>query len=767
MLHEILLSLSGHPSPLFESPANQKTESPSNPAVNTSTFPLLSPPEAELLKSVAHLAELHRATRKHASRIASSHESTICRAVATAIVSTHLARFQQKILEVEDRILKQDASIVGAYNIVPLAGIVAEFDEWTRRMEWFWNLANFMLPTGTSDKSKSKDSSRFLSASLIDKLRQEAQTGYPDIEAVALDLSKVAETAWLRQLSTWVLYGKLPTHGSEDFFISQMRDDDGAVGYVTDSRMLPKFVSARTASSILFIGRSLDQIRSRGSTVVASDAPALSEHELLTIHLQHLSSLQVPLSSAALSEAISEIRLSLSRNMLQQLLPLPKILQMLSLMQEFFLLGRGEFSVALVEHSEDQMQSRQKNPKQSKPGRGVQGMLIKEAEVSTVLARTWAALTALIDDEEMMDENLDLARSLVNLSMSKPTSTRPPTPGRAREAADALPKLSNVAFNDLLLSVPTTLTLDISPPLDLFLTQSEVDIYSSINAYLLAIRRAHLRLTALWRESNLRREHPTPFGPPTSNKPFGQNMLKTRRARSNARTVKMRKVWATCGAAVFLLSEFGAYFEGEIVQESWKHFRQWIVGGNSEQSQSREGELSPKPSKHISRVPHDPEILAKAHRLFLSCLSHSILLTDVPYTHALRSLLTHIDELIAFLSRLRVIQANLDLETDSGVVDALANYEDEERDVLLELDRSRKRVDADLRGLVARLRELDKERVGWGTFGSVGSVETMDGSGAFEPWRGGGVDRLLMKLDFGSGVEGQEEDDDDEALLPA
>ena len=173
----------------------------------------------------------------------------------------------------------------------------------------------------------------------------------------------------------------------------------------------------------------------------------------------------------------------------------------------------------------------------------------------------------------------------------------------------------------------------------------------------------------------------------------------------------MRKVWATCGAAVFLLSEFGAYFEGEIVQESRKHFRQWIVGGNSEQSQSREGGTdglrsrlsqsslpsqanishgqqrnqppsSFQQSQHVEQepsVPHDPEILAKAHRLFLSCLSHSILLTDVPYTHALRSLLTHIDELIAFLSRLRVIQANLDLETDSGVVDALANYEDEER----------------------------------------------------------------------------------------
>lgn len=419
-------------------------------------------------------------------------------------------------------------------------------------------------------------------------------------------------------------------------------------------------------------------------------------------------------------------------------------------------------------------------------------MLIKEAEVSTVLAKTWAALTALIDDEEMTDENLDLARNLVSLSISKPTATRPPTPGRAREAADALPKLSNVVFNDLLLSVPTTLTLDISPPLDLFLTQSEVDIYSSINAYLLAIRRAHLRLTALWRESNLRREHPTPYGPPTSNRPFGQNLLRTRRERSNARAVKMRKVWATCGAAVFLLSEFGAYFEGEIVQESWKHFRQWIVGGDTEHSSRQGGLESPNASlrneatsfqsqsrnrssstyntqraEQEPSVPHDPEVLAKAHRLFLSCLSHSILLTDMPYTHALRSLLTHVDALIAFLRRLRAIQANLDLEADAGVVDdALANHAADERDVLLELDRSRKRVDADLRGLVARLRELDRERVGWGTFGNVGSVEAVDGSSAaFEPWRGGGVDRLLMKLDFGSGVEGQDEDEDD-ALLP-
>ncbi|KAF9638563.1 Spc97/Spc98 [Lasiodiplodia theobromae] len=774
MLHEILLSLSGHPSSLFDA---EKQDSGAQ--ITPASFPLLSPPEAELLSSVARLSQLHRELRNHAQTIASSHPSTVCRAVATAITSSHLAKFQQKILDVEARILKQDASIVGAYNIVPLAGVVAEFDEWTRRMEWYWDMACFMLP------KEDGDAGACTGAGLIDRLRQEAQTGYPDVEAAALDLSKVAETAWLRQLSTWVLYGRLPTHGTNDFFITRVKGDDEPVDYVSTSTLLPKFVSSRTASSILFIGRSLDQIRNRGAAGISSIAPKTSELELLPVHLRYLSSLQVPISTASLSEAISAIRLSLSRNTLQQLLPLPKILQILSLLQEFFLLGRGEFAVALIEESDERIRSRHRRPGQSKPSRGVQTMLVKEGEVTAVLSRSWARLAALINDEEMSDENLDLARSLVHLSMSNPTSTRPSTPGRAKEGVDALPKLSNVVFNDLLLSIPTSLKLDVSSPLDLFLTSSEVDCYSTIHAYLLAVRRAHLRLTDLWRQSSIRREHPTPFGPPVSNSPWGASELRKRRQRANARTVSMRKVWATSGAAVFLLSEFVGYFEGEVVQESWKHFRHWIVGAESDnerpssptdadnedpaelsrpptQQSLRQNQQISRPATVAStreprRTPHDPEVLASAHRLFLRSLSYALLLTDLPYTHALRSFLTHVDELIAFIDRLRTVQRNLDLERDEGVVDALANYEQEEKDVLLELDRARKRVDSDLRSLVARLRELDKERVGTGLFGDGESI------GGFEPWRGGGVDRLLMKLDFGASAN-EEADDDDEGF---
>jgi hypothetical protein len=46
-----------------------------------------------------------------------------------------------------------------------------------------------------------------------------------DIEEAALGLVRVAETAWLKQVSAWVLYGRLPSFGREDFFIKEVDSD--------------------------------------------------------------------------------------------------------------------------------------------------------------------------------------------------------------------------------------------------------------------------------------------------------------------------------------------------------------------------------------------------------------------------------------------------------------------------------------------------------------------------------------------------------------
>jgi len=236
----------------------------------------------------------------------------------------------------------------------------------------------------------------------------------------------------------------------------------------------------------------------------------------------------------------------------------------------------------------------------------------------------------------------------------------------------------------------------------------------------------------------------------------------------------MRKVWATCGAAIFFLSETGAYFEGEVIQGSWKHFHEWVAGSNEDSDKSSRPNSSMSArgrhldmSASVSRIslastrpsidnvldspknaPHDPEALASAHRLYLAALAHSLLLTDASFTRTLGIFLTHVDELVAFINRLRIVQQNRDLE-DEGVADALMNYAEEEKEVLLELDRSRKRVDSDMKTLLARLREIDSERVGAGSLPTMPSPHD-DG---YTPLKVGGVDRLLMKLDFGSSVD--------------
>lgn len=253
MLHEILLSLSGHPSPLLTSNGLRG---------DSKAASVLSPPERALLSSIAHLSNLHCNLISHSSNISSSHPSSICQAVATAIASIHLRKFQQNILDVENRILRKDAGSVGAYNIVPLTAVVGEFTEWTRRMEWLWELVKFM-------KNDAEKVTHYCTgAQVIDRLCDAVQTGYTDIEDVALSLVKVAEAAWLKQVSTWVLYGRLPKYGGEDFFIQEQEDSEAGAGlpsFISKSHLLPAFVSSSTAGSILFIGRSLNHIRIKGT----------------------------------------------------------------------------------------------------------------------------------------------------------------------------------------------------------------------------------------------------------------------------------------------------------------------------------------------------------------------------------------------------------------------------------------------------------------------------------------------------------------------
>lgn len=747
MLHEILLCLSGHPSSLLS-------------ADHSSPTSILSPPEKALLSSVAHLSDLHSKLLSHTATLASTHPSSICQAVATAIRTTHLAQFQQKVLEVEDGILRKDAGSVGAYNIVPLTAVVGQFSGWTRRMEWFLEIVEFMMRRGGGEGNGCSG------AMVIDRLCDAMQTGYVDIENAALSLVKVAETAWLKQVSAWILYGRLPSFGRQDFFV-QTSDDDIEVcfcftshriianylfkEYQSKPELLPAFVSSSTAASLLFIGRSLNHIRVKG--ISSATSPELG---LLSSHLQQLSSLKFPINNANFTRVISSIRLSLSQTTLQKLLPLHRVVEILALLREFFLLGRGEFAISLITEADEKIRSRWRRSDNLAYDRrdGLGDVVVKEGEVSAVLARTWAAMVSLQGENEDTDEDdqLELARDLVQLVIMKGNSNMSKGNGPQKSTP-----LSSTPFENLLLSIPVVLTLHIPSPLDIFLAPSDVQSYSRINAYLLSIHRAHIRLTDIWKVTSLRRDHPAPPGPPYGSSTAGKKRVHALRARAKERSEAMRRVWATSSAAVFFLGETEAYLQGEVVEGTWIGFKNWLTGDSSSRpttskSNDDDGDIWLKAAKESTQTQtgishtHDPQTLADAHRKYLAALSTSLLLTTPSFTDPLYHLLQQIDHLVALVHRVHTIWQSLDLEADEGVVDAFSDFHKEERDVKDQLVVVADRVKEAIEQLVKSLRDVDQDKEGLAN----GFEELVLGhDGAYVPTKVGRVDRLLMKLDFG------------------
>ena len=746
MLHEVLLALSGHASPLLSDGANE-------PLLNS----VLSPSEKSLLRSIARLGSLQIEIRSSATAISSTHPSIVCRAVAAAVTDTHLAEFQKKILSVEKGILTDDPRYVGAYDIVPLAGIVAAFDGWGRVLEWLSTLVNFIQDPDDGFRRKGPE---FRSgAELIDYLRKESQTGYPDIERIALDLDRTAEATWLRQVSTWLLYGRLPTLGITDFFIQQKlpADSHAPTAYEIVKGLCPAFVSLSTANSIHFVGKSLNHVQERGLKTL--DLPSgTSEGSLLSNHLTHLSSLTHPIASASLSRVVGSIRSSLSQNALQKLLPIANIFQILNVLRSFFFLERGEFAVALIGAADDCLAGRHARvtaESRQKDTIRLGGVMIKEGEVTSVLNRTWTALATLQDlDDDEGDEELDMARDIIQLSLKKQVSRASSMSLVASTTSlEAMVNLEPI-FEDVLLATPTSLTINVPVPLDLFLTSVETNAYSLIHAYLISVRRSHMHLTELWKLTVLRRTHPAPHCPITTS---SQPIINNARLRAKRRSEAMRSNWAIISSATFFLAELGEYLQGEVVAESWATFRSWIHPTSPSSDSDEEESPTSIPRKH---TPRDPEVLTFAHRMYLTALIHALLLDDARFTKSLRNLLTRCDHVVALLRRLNTVTQSLEAEELTGAGQAPKHLVNEEMELLRNLKEVRVSVKSGLDDLISMLRELDGERVaGGGIADSVSLVGAaadtaviggyLDQEIGFIPWKGGSVNRLLMKLDFG------------------
>ncbi|KAI4149843.1 MAG: hypothetical protein LQ340_004415, partial [Diploschistes diacapsis] len=687
---------------------------------------------------LSSLGHLHSSLRQTSSTLSTTHPSLICRAVASAVASTHLHAFQQKILAVERSILSNDPLYVGAYDIVPLSQIAAEFAGWERRLGWLARCLEFVEGNAAGGKAKGtaggrKDGSRS-GAEAIDWLRREARTGYPDVECTALDLVAVAERAWVRALASWVLYGRVPASGQADFPIQRIQGGGGGGSGTTETdgaeyrvvpELLPGFVAPATADSILFVGRSLGHVRRSG--LQGLEASRAEGAALLRDNLRHLEGLRHPIAATSLAGAVAAIRASLAQKALRRLLPGERIVGLLEMLRAFFLLGRGEFAVAIVAAADECLAGRHLRggvDLRERDRERLGGVMIREGEVSNVLDKALAALAVLQDiDDDEADEELDMVRDMVSLRIKQGSTSANITDENGLKDVQGL-------FEDALLATPATLTITVPSPLDLFLTPNERDIYSLINAYLISVRRAHLHLSSLWRLSTLRRV-PLAQSSAGSNKTIS---TPTTGSLTNQRNQQMRSHWAAISSTTFFLAEFGGYLQGEIVAGSWNAFKQWL-------------EVPPESTSNIIEG-RDPEILASAHRVYLHALLRDLLLTDPPFTKSLKTLLARCDHLVALTNRLNTIVEALQAhEHATGGLSALEpppHLVQEELDIQSRLAEASKGVGSLLKSLEQRLNEIDQERLGQALTG----LKIDEGEVRFNPWKGGGVRSLLMRLDL-------------------
>ena len=571
MLHEILLSLSGLDSPIWSQARGGR---PSAGDSGDSFNQYVSPPERAMLDTLARLHELHVKIRGATTRLSKSHESLVCRAVSSSIKEVHLVQFLSKVMEVEAAVLKKDAAFVGAYEIVPLSSVVAEFAPWTRRLEWLWSLVQDLDP----DSMPGKREICPCAASMLDLLEKETHTGYSEIEDMAVALLTVAQRTWMRATSLWILYGRLPTTGGEDFCIKS-NPNPGSVmdAFVLVPGLSPALLTPSACHALLSAGSALSQLRTQAAPgATATQSFNNSSLSLLQDHLTVLGALKYPLNPALLENALSIINNSISENALSHILPRSQVLQLLRLIWRYMLLGQGEFAVSLISHADGRVQVRRHDQRANRPVRKIgklDDLSVNQAELSGILSKTLAELAALHGDD-FEDDTFNLARKLLALRAATDESD-------SRQIATLLPIRT---FLQLILPAHS--------PLHIFLSAEDTKTYATINAYLLSIHRGELHLSALWKLSSQRRCHPSPVGPPSSASQSGRASLKASRARDARRNARTRGHWTCASKLLFLLNELEVYLQGEVVHNCSSHFREWLEGKDRGSRSSRPGTAS-------------------------------------------------------------------------------------------------------------------------------------------------------------------------------
>ncbi|KAI0094327.1 gamma-tubulin ring complex protein [Irpex rosettiformis] len=445
MIAEVLLVLAGHSSSLF----------PNDHTVNPAFVPLLHPGEQQCLESLAQIAIRYRNV-KAASHELSRSPSRYVSALAATLKKILKDEYENLVVETEAKVLKRDSSLVAGGSYVPISSLRATFAEWDAPL--------IALETLVEDLQTKQP---WHPGPLIDILLARSNTGIHRIATIYTRLGEAVQRVWVTQLQAFMIHGSLSD-----------RDGIAQPDYALTEGAMPGCVSASSRESISYVGRAVGTVKTAKWEKQFPRTAAMEYTRLLDGVL--------PQNQYDFDQVIAEIRTSVSEWLWLNVLTYKDVDEAVESLASYFLLRNGEFTLSLIREIERLKISRL-------TGRAGGSSMIREQDLHLALLRASLGTTAQYDP------------SLSRLRFKLPSGPlRPLLPSLA--AAHSQKDVSSISlgateitsFEDLLLGTPLVLTYTVKWPLDLFLHQTDLQVYAALFSYLSALRKTHTRIHTCW-----------------------------------------------------------------------------------------------------------------------------------------------------------------------------------------------------------------------------------------------------------------------------
>jgi hypothetical protein len=487
MLHELIFVLLGYPGDVFKPHAN------STFAI-APDFPLLHPTERQCLNRLGQLGWTFSEINLFINSVKDLKSTTsdptkphgaYTQALITTIEQT-LTGYRHDILAMEKRILNRNDEAGG--GIVPLSLLTANLSRWFILLPALYNFVQIVQ----------QESTKYHGCKLLDLVMDQARTGVYEFRAEMEKMMVQLHDVLYRQLTAWMVYGQWVDPDNEFFIVpyQQTAETNTIVNhtawhrlYVIDDDRIPSHLSRALVESVLFVGKAI-------ATVNEMDKPMLNQQKiqipkemrekhlelLLSLHSSCLSSLQTPWIRypQQLQNVVSQIRRSTADWLFSQVLINEHGLhRYLDSFRHVFLLNYGDLATNFIDECA-LWRRRSLQISSDQPGSRERTSSPSNKTSKTAMIFRHQELNALLGKSSIGTEAEDQLSGFSLLLEDESTQQYP--------------------FSDLLLvDLRVILTFDLTWPIDLFLSQSDLKHYSHLWSFLISLKNAQMALNNLWK----------------------------------------------------------------------------------------------------------------------------------------------------------------------------------------------------------------------------------------------------------------------------